>query len=170
MGYFSDSLSLRLSWCLYVHGCRAMHWIMGSLSGLTFLKKTASPSPSSLQLLIAPQIGVGLVGLLLHPFLDFHWLCHMQVLCIQSQPVWVRVCNGTVVASNYCYLANMLLLVLQPFHPLLHNDPLNLQGNGCDTDVPFRAEHSTFPYSQCVDQLWALIVIYNRKRGFFDED
>lgn len=44
-----------------MHGWRAIHWSLGNLPGSMLLKKIDSSSPSSYQLSIAPQLGVGLV-------------------------------------------------------------------------------------------------------------
>lgn len=108
---------------------------------------------------VASQIGVGFLKLLLQPFWDFHWIYHVQVLGIQSQPMWIHVSNGSVTAMNIVMITADIcsLCFLQSFHP-----------TGWDGMRMSHWELST-PQSLvlCVDQWWVLIP-YTTKRCFSD--
>ena len=90
--------------------------------------------------------------------LDFHWLRH-----VQSQPVWVRVCNNTVMARNTVSLQYMFSLALTVCSPEFCNDLWTSSGRDVIPVPPWRTEQATVSCSLCVDQLCVLIAIYNKK-------
>ena len=55
--------------------------------------------------------------------LDFHWPHH-----VQSQPVWVHMCSGTVMARNTVSLQYMFPLALTVCSPEFCNDPWTSSG------------------------------------------
>lgn len=71
--------------------------------GVTSLKKSDSPSPSSYKFPISPQlvVGIGDHSLLL-PAVIFLWLEFMQILCLHSQSLWAFMFNYPVVFWQYC--------------------------------------------------------------------
>lgn len=115
------------------------HWIYFSdacmylLTGLCTGPWVASQGPLFWRkLTLPPQAASNRSGISWAPppsILDVHWLHHVQVSCIQSQAVWVPVCNGAAVASKYCSAADVCALwLLQSFHPQFHNDPWTFKG------------------------------------------
>lgn len=92
-----------------------------------------------------------------YPAWDFICLEIVQVLCIQSQSLWVHMCNCTVISGEHCFYC---------LWPLLLWWSLNHGRKKCDTDIPFQI----VSFSLCLDQLWVpvLVDIYC-KRSFSDE-
>lgn len=63
--------------------------------------------------------------------LGFHWLHH-----VQSQPMWVHVCNGTVTASKHCFPAAYVPSGSYCLFSWVLQWSLSLPWKGCDTNAP----------------------------------
>lgn len=139
----------------YTSGYRSIHWCIVHLPGATPLKKTNSPSPSSYQLPMAPELWLLLHVHLPSPCWDCFWIELMQVLWMLSQPLSVQTYNYAVVSVNAALLLLLSLSSLSsPYttsgsyslvFSLFCNDLWAL-GEGHDMDAPFRAEHFIVSY------------------------
>lgn len=78
---------------------------------------------------IAAQPGIRLCEPLAHSLGDFVCLGHVQLLCIQSQPVGVHVCNGPAMSKTTLFTADLYYLWLLIFLLLFFNDPETLESH-----------------------------------------
>lgn len=94
--------------CPYTHKCGATRWSMVDLSK-PHLRKTSSPSPSIHQLLIAPWLEVEAHGASsIHVGISIPWMTEWtkwleiaQVLCRESQLLWVHEYSSPVMIRRY---------------------------------------------------------------------
>lgn len=80
---------------MYVYRRETVYWNMSSLLDFIF-EETDLPSLSIHQLPRVPQLRVGLHGPLSHPRWDFGLLDCVKILCMQSQPLSLHVCNSSL--------------------------------------------------------------------------
>lgn len=110
------------------------------------------------QLLMALEPELGLGAYLQLPHWGFVWL-ELGLACL-SQPLWIHVCDRSVVFRELFHCSCLPPRTLGTFLPSLLRGPLSLRG-GCNTGLPCRAEYP-IPRSVwlCVGQLWVLKVLF----------
>ena len=137
--------------CQCVHGLKVMTWSTGGLLGLVSLNKTDSPTPSSHQLSITPQLGLEVHTQLSLPCWAFAWLEFLKVLCRLLQMAWVHMCNCPAVSERQCFITIVHHLWLCSYSvpsAVMMAEPW--LGMGGDADVPLRAEYFIVSYSLLV--------------------
>lgn len=145
--------------CPNILGCVVSHWSTIDLQQGTLLEKTVVPS-RSWQLPIAPQLRVDFVpnSLSLLGF-GLAW-----VLCVLSQPPWVRTCCCPTVSRGIFPCKHLLPLALILFWLHLPQWSLSLGRRACGVYVPFLAGCSEV-LILCTCRLTFSIVYTSRSKG-----
>ena len=128
-----------------------MPWSTGGLLGTVSLNKTDSPTPSSHQLSMTPQMTLELHAQLPPPCWTIAWLELLKVLCRLLQMAWVHMCNCPAVSERQCFITIVHHLWLCSYSvpsAVMMAEPW--LGMGWDADVPLRAEYFIVSYSLLV--------------------
>lgn len=150
--------------CLYVHGCRAIYCIMGSLLWATHPKKTESFSSSSHQLLIVPQPGVGPMSSSIHDEILLAW--SQAGLCVL---LWVYVQNSPVTSSKYWKPMLPLNLIIFLFSFLII--PHILMVKILELKTPHNFSHRTWRTQAHADlEVSSILASFHSVRGFHECD
>lgn len=123
----------------------------------TYSCKAANNNP------ITPHIGIWIHRYFLYPFWNFVCLNLGPILCMQSQPLWIRMYNCPVMFNKFYYTEYVQYLQhLKSFHNFFCNDIWVLGrgiGGVCDVDVPLKIAFHCFFFSA---PLWVLGLYINQ--------
>lgn len=125
--------------------CWLYFWMCGlslahnRLTRVPLLRKTDSDSPSSYQLPMPPQLGVGHCVHLPSPWRNLVWLEYEQVLCTLSQSLWLYIHNFHSIQKTLFPCAYPPPLALTLFLPPPLKLTLNLGRGVYDINALVRA-------------------------------
>lgn len=132
---------------------------MSILLGQHYWRKQNLPLIESHQLTRAPQIEVRFHEIIRSLWRDYGWLDFVQLLCIQSQILWVQMCTCTVMSNKYYFAIDALPSDSYNLCPSLLWSSMSLVQRNCDIDVVFICEHIAVACSMHVCWLWVFVLI-----------